>query len=79
MERAYNDAAGVTAEFNLNLLTHLNREHDANFDLDAFEHAAVYDEERRRIEMRLISLVEDAQSVECRGRDDSNSTRASTS
>ncbi|MBT8440905.1 MAG: L-histidine N(alpha)-methyltransferase [Gammaproteobacteria bacterium] len=65
VERAYNDAAGVTADFNLNLLARLNREHDANFDLDAFEHAAVYDEEHRRIEMRLISL--DAQSVEVAG------------
>ena len=56
IEPAYNDAAGVTAEFNLNLLTRFNRDYGANFELDAFEHEAVYDENRRRIEMRLISL-----------------------
>ena len=65
VEPAYNDAAGVTAEFNLNLLARLNREHHANFDLDAFEHAAIYDREHNRIEMRLISL--DVQSVEVAG------------
>ena len=56
LEPAYNDAAGVTAEFNLNLLTHLNHAYDADFELQAFEHTAVYDEEHNRIEMRLISL-----------------------
>ena len=65
LERAYNDAAGVTAEFNLNLLTHLNREYGADFDVDAFEHEAVYDDEQRRIEMRLISREE--QSVQVAG------------
>jgi dimethylhistidine N-methyltransferase len=65
LERAYNDAAGVTSDFNLNLLTRLNREHDANFKLDAFEHRAVYDSEYRRIEMRLVSL--DSQSVKVAG------------
>jgi hypothetical protein len=57
LEPAYNDAAGVTADFNLNLLERLNREHDANFSLPSFEHEAVYDAENRRIEMRLVSLV----------------------
>jgi len=56
VERAYNDAAGVTARFNLNLLTRINREYDADFQLQAFEHEAVYDENEKRIEMRLISL-----------------------
>jgi len=56
LEPAYNDAAGVTAEFNLNLLTRLNREHDAKFDLRAFEHSAIFDEENSRIEMRLVSI-----------------------
>jgi L-histidine N-alpha-methyltransferase len=56
LEPAYNDAAGVTARFNLNLLRRLNREHDANFSLDSFEHLAVFDEEDSRIEMRLVSL-----------------------
>lgn len=56
LEAAYNDAAGVTAAFNLNLLRHLNREFAADFDLNAFRHRAVYDEAHDRIEMRLVSL-----------------------
>jgi len=56
LEHAYNDDAGVTAEFNLNMLRRLNREFGADFDLQAFRHRAVYDEPRGRIEMRLISL-----------------------
>jgi dimethylhistidine N-methyltransferase len=55
LEPAYNDAAGVTADFNLNLLRHLNREFGTDFDLDAFEHEAIYDSERERIEMRLVA------------------------
>jgi L-histidine N-alpha-methyltransferase len=55
LERAYADAAGVTAEFNLNALRHLNRELGANFDLDAFDHLAVWVEDASRIEMRLVS------------------------
>jgi dimethylhistidine N-methyltransferase len=53
--RAYNDAEGVTAKFNLNLLTRINRELGANFDLAAFEHHALYNGEQRRIEMHLAS------------------------
>jgi dimethylhistidine N-methyltransferase len=53
--RAYNDAGGVTAKFNLNLLTRINRELGANFDLAAFEHHALYNSEQRRIEMHLAS------------------------
>lgn len=56
LEPAYNDAAGVTAEFNLNLLTRINREYAADFELRKFEHQAIYDESEKRIEMRLISL-----------------------
>jgi dimethylhistidine N-methyltransferase len=55
LRAAYNDARGVTAAFNLNLLARLNRELDADFDLDEFEHDAVYDAEQARIEMRLVS------------------------
>ena len=47
--------AGVTAEFNLNALRHLNRELGADFDLDAFEHRAVWVEDQSRIEMHLVS------------------------
>jgi dimethylhistidine N-methyltransferase len=52
---AYNDSQGVTAEFNLNMLRHLNREFGADFDLDAWEHNAEYNEEEGRVEMRLVS------------------------
>ena len=55
LEAAYNDAAGVTAEFNLNLLARLNREYGADFDLDAFEHRAPWVEKDSRIEMHLVS------------------------
>jgi L-histidine N-alpha-methyltransferase len=50
---AYDDAAGVTAEFNRNVLHVLNRELDANFDVDDFEHVAFFDTEHEWIEMRL--------------------------
>lgn len=53
--RAYNDAAGVTAQFNLNLLAHANRRFGDVFDLDAFEHRAIYNAEKSRIEMHLVS------------------------
>jgi L-histidine Nalpha-methyltransferase len=53
LEAAYNDAAGVTAEFNRNVLRVVNRELDADFDVDAFDHVAFYDREREWIEMRL--------------------------
>jgi L-histidine N-alpha-methyltransferase len=55
LERAYDDSARVTAEFNLNALRHLNRELGADFDLSAFEHRAVWNEEKSRIEIYLIS------------------------
>lgn len=56
LERAYNDAQGVTAAFNLNLLRHVNRELEGDFDLDRFEHVARYNREHGRIEMHLRSL-----------------------
>jgi L-histidine N-alpha-methyltransferase len=55
LEAAYNDAAGVTATFNRNVLHVLNRELHADFEPDAFDHLAVFDEEREWIEMRLVS------------------------
>lgn len=55
IERAYNDSAGVTAEFNRNMLRHLNREFGADFDVDAFTHSAEYNKEKGRIEIRLVS------------------------
>ncbi len=55
LERAYNDSQGVTAEFNLNLLTRANRELHANFDLHSWRHRADYNASAGRIEMNLIS------------------------
>ncbi len=58
LEKAYNDSQDVTAEFNLNLLSRINRELGGEFDLDKFVHQAVYNEEKSRIEMYLISTCE---------------------
>jgi L-histidine N-alpha-methyltransferase len=55
---AYDDAAGVTAEFNKNVLHVVNRELGADFDPDAFAHVALWDDEHEWIEMRLRSLTE---------------------
>jgi len=56
LERAYNDSAGVTAQFNLNLLARANRELGSDFDLRGWRHRAIYNEKAGRIEMHLISL-----------------------
>ena len=53
--RAYEDAAGVTAAFNSNILVRLNRELGANFELDCFAHRAVWNAEASRMEMHLVS------------------------
>jgi L-histidine Nalpha-methyltransferase len=55
---AYNDSAGVTAAFNLNLLARLNREAEADFDIDAFVHRAIWNDAESRIEMHLVSRCE---------------------
>jgi L-histidine N-alpha-methyltransferase len=55
IERAYNDAAGVTAAFNRNILSVINRNLGADFDLDRFEHLAFYNTEEARIEMHLVA------------------------
>ena len=52
---AYNDAAGVTAAFNKNLLVRANRELGADFDLDGFAHEAIFNPDKSRIEMHLVS------------------------
>jgi L-histidine Nalpha-methyltransferase len=57
LHAAYNDAAGVTAEFNKNLLARANRELGADFDLDSFAHYALYNPIEQRIEMYLVSLA----------------------
>lgn len=56
LHAAYNDAAGVTARFNLNLLVRLNAELNADFDLSGFRHEAPFNAEASRIEMHLVSL-----------------------
>lgn len=58
LEAAYNDSAGVTAEFNKNVLAVLNHQLSADFDLDAFEHVARYDFEAERMDIRLRSLAD---------------------
>ncbi len=66
LEAAYNDRAGVTAQFNLNLLVRANRELDADFVLRCWKHRAVYNEEDGRIEMHLVSELD--QTVHVGGR-----------
>lgn len=57
LENAYNDSQGITSKFNLNVLSRINDELDADFDLKNFEHHSIYHEEKQRIEMYLKSLV----------------------
>jgi L-histidine N-alpha-methyltransferase len=63
LEAAYDDAHGVTAAFNLNVLERLNRELGADFDLSAFRHVALFDDEARRIEMHLESMADQTVTV----------------
>jgi dimethylhistidine N-methyltransferase len=58
LEAAYNDRAGVTAQFNLNLLERINRELGADFDLDHWRHQAIYNSKDGRIEMHLVSDID---------------------
>ena len=64
LEAAYDDASGVTSEFNKNVLRVLNRELGADFDLGAFEHVARYDADETRMDIRLRSLVDQAVRLE---------------
>ncbi|MCV0391916.1 MAG: L-histidine N(alpha)-methyltransferase [Nitrosopumilus sp.] len=57
LESAYDDSQGITAEFNLNVLSRINDELDADFDLNKFAHRAIYNDKDQRIEMYLQSLV----------------------
>ena len=57
LESAYDDSQGVTAEFNLNVLSRINDELDADFDLNNFSHYSIYNKQDQRIEMNLKSLV----------------------
>jgi len=58
IEDAYNDSAGVTAEFNLNMLQHLNRSYGANFDVSEFAHSANYDAAEGRVVIELVSRTD---------------------
>lgn len=64
LEAAYNDSAGVTAAFNLNMLVHLNRRFGADFDPAGFEHLAFYNEAESRVEMHLRSRREQSVRVD---------------
>ena len=63
---AYDDAAGVTASFNLNLLARINRELEGDFDLSCFAHEATYNRQQGRVEIHIVSLA--GQDVSVRGR-----------
>lgn len=63
LERAYDDAAGITAAFNRNVLERLNRELDATFDVSSFAHRARWNAAEQRIEMELVSLREQVPSI----------------
>lgn len=60
---AYDDLDGVTAEFNKNILAHVNRSRGADFDVDAFEHRAVWNAEHSRVEMQLVARTAQAVNV----------------
>ena len=68
LDAAYNDARGVTAAFNKNVLARINRELGGSFDLDAFEHVAFWNRRKSRIEMHLESVYEQTAWVEDLGR-----------
>lgn len=63
LEAAYNDSKGITADFNKNILARINREFDADFDLEQFQHRAFYNAKEGRIEMHLESLSNQAVQI----------------
>lgn len=63
LEAAYDDSAGITALFNLNLLSHINRELNGNFDLTKWQHKALYNELVGRIEMHLVSQQDQSVTI----------------
>ncbi len=67
LEAAYDDALGVTAAFNLNLLARINREFDADFDLRSFRHVALYDSAEGRVEMHIESTRSQTVNVRALG------------
>ena len=63
LKKAYNDSQGITAQFNLNVLSRINVELNANFDINKFAHHAVYNKNQNRIEMYLRSLEKQMVSI----------------
>ena len=63
IEAAYNDSAGITAAFNLNVLSHLNEAYGADFDVDSFSHDARYDPDEGRVAIRLVSSKDQAVTI----------------
>lgn len=63
LNAAYNDQQGITGEFNLNMLAHLNELGDGTFNLDYFEHKAFFNEQDSRIEMHLISKIDQVVNI----------------
>ena len=68
LNAAYNDKAGITAKFNLNLLARINRELGGNFELEKFEHYAFYNNDQHRMEMHLISKIDQQLYIEALGK-----------
>ena len=64
LNAAYNDKAGITAKFNLNLLARINRELGGNFELGKFKHYAIYNREQHRIEMHIVSNTDQQVYIE---------------
>lgn len=64
LEAAYNDSEGITAAFNLNVLNVLNRELGAHFSAESFEHRAIYNKDKQRIEMQLVSRINQCIRIE---------------
>jgi uncharacterized SAM-dependent methyltransferase len=64
---AYDDAMGVTAQFNKNLLVRINRELRGDFDLNAFDHRAIWNAHLQRMEMHLVSRIDQLVHVAGRG------------
>jgi uncharacterized SAM-dependent methyltransferase len=66
LRAAYDDAGGITAAFNRNVLARMNRELGSDFDLDAFAHRAVWNAEKSRMEMHLVSSKAQTVRLGCR-------------
>jgi len=75
LEAAYNDCQGVTAAFNFNILQHINGMLGTRFNVEHFEHKAIYSEEKSRIEMHLVSTMDQIVNISDVNNSDSESTQ----